>query len=84
MAEEEKINTQITLAGSAKDTESPLADGTALAEDLLSKCQILLTELEAFGTFIAEQKLEQDSAADTRKFQNSVVTELKSLQKVQE
>jgi len=64
--------------------ESTPTGGTALAEYLLTKCQTLLNELEAFSTFVTEQKLEQDPAAETRKFQNSVATELKSLQKVQE
>lgn len=59
-----------------------LTNGTALAEDLLAKCQILLNELEAFSTFVAEQIFEPESVAETRKFQNSVATELKSLKRV--
>lgn len=69
--------------GNLNNAGSTPTDGTALADDLLAKCQMLLDELEAFSTFVAEQKLEQDSAAETRKFRNSVATELNLLQKVQ-
>lgn len=57
-------------------------DGSALAEDLLARCQTLLKELEDFGKFVAEQRLEQGSAVDIHKFQNSVATEHKSLRKL--
>ena len=63
-------------------SEPTTTDGTALAADLLAQCQTLLSELEAFSEFVAEQKLEQDSAAETRRFQASVITELKSLEKL--
>ena len=57
-------------------------NGSALAEDLLARCQTLLDELENFRIFVAEQRLEQEPAVDIRKFQTSVVTEHKSLQKL--
>ena len=46
------------------------------------RCQILLGELESFRVFVAEQRLEQEPAVDIHKFQNSVATEHKSLQKL--
>ena len=57
-------------------------DGTALAESLLKRCHHLLAELEEFRTFLEQQRTEQESAVEIRKFQQSVGSELKSLQKV--
>lgn len=62
--------------------DSSITDGTALAEDLLARCQALLKELEGFRSFVEERRAEQESAVEIRKFQTSVGTELKSLQKV--
>ena len=63
------------------DTQS-ITDGTALAESLLERCQILLKELEELRVFVEEQKVEHNHAVDVRKFQTSVNTEYKSLQRV--
>lgn len=63
------------------DSQS-IPDGTALAEDLLARCKTLLSELEAFRNFVDERRTEQEPVVDTRKFQTSVGTELKSLQRV--
>lgn len=64
-----------------QDTQSN-PDGTALAESLLARCKTLLSELEAFRTFVDERAAEQEPVVDIRKFQSSVNTELKSLHKV--
>lgn len=59
-----------------------LADGAALAGSLLVRCHTLLKELEEFRCFIEKNKPEREHAVDIRKFQVSVSTEYKSLQKV--
>ena len=64
------------------NTEATSTVGSALAEDLLARCQCLLNELEDFRKFLTEQRLEQEPAVDIHKFQASVVTEHKSLQKL--
>lgn len=71
-----------TVAALTPNTEAATTDGAALAEDLLAICRTLLTELEDFGNFVVEQKLEQEPAVEIRKFQTSVAMELKSLEKV--
>lgn len=65
-------------------TEATSTEGSSLAEDLLARCQNLLSELEDFREFVAEQRLEQYPAVETQKFQTSVTTEHKSLQKLAE
>ena len=90
MDEEESTDTPSVSGSSPANTEAAITtnieitttDGAALAEDLLAKCRTLLNELENFGTFVVEQKLEQEPAVEIRKFQTSVATELKSLEKV--
>ena len=67
--------------GSA-NTEATPTEGSTLAEDLLARCQSLLKELEDFRKFVAEQSLEQEPAVDIHKFQTSITTEHKSLQKL--
>ena len=64
------------------NTEATSTEGSALAEDLVRRCRILLKELEDFRKFVAEQRLEQEHAVDIHKFQTSVATEHKSLQKL--
>lgn len=66
------------------NTKATTAEGSALAEDLLGRCRGLLNELEDFRKFVAEQRLEQEHAVDIHKFQTSVSTEYKSLQKLAE
>ena len=63
-------------------TETPAssADGAILVEDLLKRCHDLLNELDRFRTFIAESKKEK--VIEIRQFQNSVLSELKSLERV--
>ncbi|KAL2048231.1 hypothetical protein N7G274_000142 [Stereocaulon virgatum] len=75
------MNTEIPLK---LNGETPSTDGAALAEDLLKRCRSLLTELDDFGAFVLEQKLQQEPAIEIRKFQTSVATELKSLEKLAE
>lgn len=70
------------MAESARQDAQSNPDGTDLAESLLTKCQTLLSELEAFRTFVDERAAEQEPVVDIRKFQTSVGTELKSLHKV--
>ena len=90
MDEEESIDTPSISGSSPANTEAAITtnteitttDGAALAEDLLARCRTLLNELEDFGTFVLEQKLEHEPAVEIRKFQTSVATELKSLEKV--
>ena len=68
--------------GDISNPEAIVTDGGRLAEDMLSKCHTLLRELEEFRSFVTEQKLVQEPAVEIRKFQTSVATELKILQKV--
>ena len=82
MDEEGSVDTLCTSNGDISSPEAIVIDGGRLAEDLLSKCHTLLRELEEFRNFITEQKLVQEPAVEIRKFQTSVATELKILQKV--
>ena len=63
-------------------TEVTSTDGSALIEDLLSRCQTILNELEDFRAFVTKQRPKQEHAVDIHKFQTSVATEQKSLQKL--
>ena len=49
-------------------------------ENLLAKCHTLLNELEEFRTFLAERNKEH--TVELRQFRSSVLSELKSLEKV--
>lgn len=71
-----------SITNDSMNTEATSIEGNALAEDLLARCQTLLNELEDFRKFVTEQRLEQDPAVDIHKFQTSVATEHKSLQKL--
>lgn len=55
-------------------------DGTVLAEALVKRCHELLDELEKFRQYLAERKREH--TVELKPFRNSVVAELKSLEKV--
>lgn len=66
----------------SENTEATTTEGSTLAEDLLARCQSLLKELEDFRKFVTEQTLEPEPAVDIHKFQTSVSTEHKSLQKL--
>ena len=70
-----------TDSANAKATST---EGESLAEDLLARCRTLLNELEDFRKFVTKQKVDQGSAVDIHKFQTSVTTEHKSLQKLAE
>lgn len=72
---------EIITDGSAI-TEVTSTEGSTLAEDLLARCQTLLNELDDFRKFVTEQGLEQAPALDIHKFQTSVTTEQKTLQKL--
>lgn len=62
------------------ETSAAAADGAILVEDLLKKCHDLLNELDQFRTFVAENN--RQNAVEIRQFQNSILSELKSLEKV--
>ena len=79
-SEAESVGERINNASA--DTEVLSTEGSSLAEDLLARCQTLLSELESFRNFVSRQTLEQESAVDIHKFQSSVMTEHKSLQKL--
>lgn len=72
----------LTMPKGNKDYVQNIPDGTALAENLLARCKTLLNELERFRGFVDERRTEQEPVVDIRRFQTSVGTELKSLQKV--
>lgn len=59
---------------------APPIDGAILVEDLLRQCHQMLAELKQFRDFLSEQKKEH--LVDIRLFHNSVLSELKSLEKV--
>ena len=71
-----------SVTNGSTNTEATSAAGIALAEDLLGRSQSLLKELEEFREFVAVQRLEREHAVDIQKFQTSVATEHKSLQKL--
>lgn len=71
-----------SITNRSANTEATITEGTTLAEDLLARCQSLLKELEDFRNFLIKQRLEQEPAVDIHKFQTSVATEHKSLQKL--
>lgn len=54
--------------------------GVVVAEELLGQCHQLLSELEEFQNFLTERRKEQ--VVDIRQFQNSIRSELKSLERV--
>lgn len=62
------------------ETQASSADGTLLVEDLLKRCHDLLSELDQFRTFLVESK--KLNAVEIRQFHNSVLAELKSLERV--
>ena len=82
MDEEGNFDPPSISNGEISNSEAIITDGGRLAEDLVSKCHKLLRELEEFRNFVTEQKLVQEPAVEIRKFQTSVATELKCLQKV--
>ncbi|KAL6721793.1 hypothetical protein ACLMJK_000898 [Lecanora helva] len=59
------------------------SEGVILADSLLVRCQTLLNELDQFGRFIENRRsAEREHTIEIRKFQSSVTTEFKSLQKL--
>ena len=61
-------------------TTQPTLDDSDRAAGLLKRCRILLSELEAFRTFLTERRKEH--AVEIRPFYSSILSELKSLEKV--
>ena len=62
------------------ETQASSADGALPVEDLLTRCHDLLNELDQFRTYVAENK--KQKVVEIRPFQNSVSSELKSLERV--
>jgi hypothetical protein len=62
------------------ETQASSADGTLLVEDLLKRCHDLLSELDQFRTFLVKSK--KSNVVEIRQFHNSVLAELKSLERV--
>ncbi|KAI4222874.1 MAG: hypothetical protein L6R36_005834 [Xanthoria steineri] len=69
------------------DTRSPgefsdttLNEGTLLAEELVKRCDKLLAELEAYQSYLAQNK--QGHSVEVKPFRNSIAAELKSLEKL--
>ncbi|KAL8705689.1 MAG: hypothetical protein Q9201_001209 [Fulgogasparrea decipioides] len=60
--------------------KSSLSEGANIAEDLVRRCRELLTELESFQEYLAEQKPEHE--VELKPFRNTVTAELKSLEKL--
>lgn len=57
-----------------------LNEGTLLAEELVKRCDKLLGELEAYQSYLAQNK--QGHNVEVKPFRNSIAAELKSLEKV--
>ena len=74
--------TEENVALSSAIATAGKTEGSALADDLITKSQTLLNELEDFRKFMVEQGNEQEPVVDIHKFQNSVSTEYKSLKKL--
>ena len=56
------------------------SSSAARVDDLLARCHNLLNELEQFQTYLVERKKEH--TVELRHFRNSVLSELKSLERV--
>lgn len=83
MAETDHSGTPTSQVDRAAGTQASSTDGPSiLVEDLLKKCHGLLDELEQFRTFLTERK--QNPKVEIRQFTNSILSELKSLEKVRE
>ena len=83
MDDVEESNSEESAACSdsvSAETSATSADGAILVEDLLKKCQNLLNELAQFHTFLVESK--KQNVVEIRHFQNSILSELKSLERV--
>ena len=80
-AEDYDSNTPTSLKDSVTAvTPASSVDGALLVEDLLKRCHDLLNELDQFRAFLAESK--KQNAVEIRQFHNSVLSELKSLERV--
>ena len=92
----EIIETGSTAPTSVSGYPRSNAEGPVLVEELLTKCENLLWELEDFRIFVAEAKSGEgrddispsigvaEQAVDLRQFHTPIVTEYKSLQKLSE
>ena len=56
------------------------SEGASLAEDLLKRCHLLLSELEDFKSYLIKES--KENAVELKPFRNSVISEIKSLEKV--
>jgi hypothetical protein len=79
MGSEESLNGELGLSAQLKDLNVE-DTGIRLREDLLQQCQVLLSELEEFQQHLVKQK--KDIGVELRHFKNSVITEVRSLEKV--
>jgi hypothetical protein len=79
MGSEESLNGELGLSAQLKDLNVE-DTGIRLREDLLQQCQVLLSELEEFQQYLVKQK--KDISVELRHFKNSVITEVRSLEKV--
>ena len=61
-------------------TNTSQSEGAILISDLLQKCHALLDELNQFCAFLVDRKKEH--AVEIKPFRNSVLSELRSLEKV--
>ena len=64
----------------ARDKEELVSPTTISVDTLLTRCHVLLNELEQFQTFLIEHK--KKHTVELRQFRNAVGSELKSLEKV--
>ena len=62
------------------EADPQLQPPSITVDELLDKCHALLNELEQFRVFLVERKKEH--TIEIRQFRNSVVSELKSLERV--
>jgi hypothetical protein len=79
MGSKESLNRELGLSAQLRDLNVE-DTGIRLREDLLQQCQALLSELEEFQQYLVKQK--KDSGVELRHFKNSVITEIRSLEKV--
>jgi len=79
MDSEESLNGELELSAQLKDLNVE-DTGIQLREDLLQQCQVLLSELEEFQQYLVKQK--KDIGVELRHFKNSLITEVRSLEKV--
>ena len=76
-----KVTLLTTMTVEQHDRDQAIASLSATkVDDLLIQCHCLLKELELFQEFLVERKREH--TVELRQFHSSIVSELKSLQRV--